>query len=110
MWRAVALTDIPIACTLSSSELARRQAELRTGVLAAAVAVEPLPSGLRWRFAASPEIVTRLASLVEAERQCCGYLRFRLDAEPGLAGVTLEVTGPEGTRDFLGTWVATADR
>jgi hypothetical protein len=104
------VADMPIACTLSSSDLARRQADLRTGALAAAVAVEPIPSGLRWRFGPGSEIVTRLASLIEAERQCCGFLRFTLAAEPGLAGVTLEVTGPEGTRDFLGTWVATADR
>jgi hypothetical protein len=103
------VNDLPIACTLSSGDLARRQAELRSGVLAAADAVEVLPSGLRWRFASSPEIVTQLARLIEAERQCCRFLRFRLDAEPGLAGVTLDVTGPEGTGDFLRTWLAAPD-
>lgn len=98
---------MPIACTLSSGELARRQADLRSGVLAEAAAVEPLPNGLRWRFASSSEIVTRLARVIEIERRCCRFLRFSLQTEPDLGLVTMDVTGPEGARDFLETWLDT---
>jgi hypothetical protein len=43
--------------------------------------------------------------MIEGERECCRFLRFRLDAEPDRARVTLDVTGPDGTEDFLRTWL-----
>jgi hypothetical protein len=38
---------------------------------------------------------------VDIERQCCRFLRFQLTIEPGADSIVLEVTGPEGTREFL---------
>jgi hypothetical protein len=99
------LNELPVACALTDSDLAERQAELRSGVLAAAEVVESLREGLRWRFASSPGLLSRLATMIEGERECCRFLRFRLEAEPDRAGVTLEVTGPDGSEDFLRTWL-----
>jgi hypothetical protein len=97
---------LPIACTLTNPEAARRRAQLLTGVLSEAQVVEPLPSGYRWRFASTTGIVARLAAVIEAERLCCRFLRFDLRADPDLADVTLDVTGPEGTVTFLADWLS----
>jgi hypothetical protein len=41
------------------------------------------------------------AAVIEAEHRCCPFLRFVLIVEPGDGSLFLEVTGPEGTEDFL---------
>jgi hypothetical protein len=51
---------LPIACTLTNPELARRRAELLKGALGEAQRREPLPTGYRWRFSSSPGIFSRL--------------------------------------------------
>jgi hypothetical protein len=101
--------DLPVACSLDSAALARRQTELRNGVLGEASAVEPLPDGMRWRFPESAGLFARLAPIVDAERQCCRFLRFALRSEPDLGEVTLEVTGPPGTHEVLTEWTAQPD-
>jgi hypothetical protein len=60
-----------------------------------------LPDGVRWTFEAEPGLLARIAKVVEAERGCCRFLRFRLELEPDNGAVRLEVTGPQGTTEFL---------
>jgi len=74
-------------------------------VLVEAAAIERLPNGLCWRFASSPTLLTRLAPLIDAERQCCRFLTVTLQAQLNLGDVVLDVTGPAGTREFLETWL-----
>jgi hypothetical protein len=93
--------DLPIVCTLTSGELQQRKASLLPGVLARASHLEVLTDGYRARFSASDEVVRDLAAMIDAERQCCRFLRFQLTIEPDEGPVVLDVTGPPGTRDFL---------
>jgi hypothetical protein len=97
---------LPIACTLTDPELARRRAELLSGVLREARVVEPLPDGYRWRFSSAPNLLARLASLIDGERQCCRFLTFDLHIDPDLGEINLDVTGPHGTIEFLSGWIA----
>lgn len=98
-------TDLPVACSLGSADLARRAEELRTGVLAAATRVERLSNGVRFSFAESRDLISRLAPIIDAERRCCPFLRFDVVAEPNLGEVVLDITGPEGTAGFLEAWI-----
>ena len=50
-------------------------------------------------------IAVRLGA-IDAERRCCRFLRFRLTVEPDEGPMVLELTGPEGTRDFLSVLIA----
>ena len=97
--------DLPIACSLDDRALAGRTSELRAGVLADAQSVERLPDGYRWRFISGGDLFTRLGTVIDAERQCCRFLRFVIDADPALGSVTIDVTGPAGTADFLESWI-----
>jgi hypothetical protein len=99
------MPDLPIACSLDSVALGRRESELRAGLLAEAESVERLPDGYRWRFRHAPDFFTRLAPIVDAERHCCRFLRFAIAADQDRGGVTVEVTGPAGTADFLESWI-----
>jgi hypothetical protein len=43
--------------------------------------------------------------MINAERQCCRFLRFQLTVEPDEGPLILDLTGPPGTRDFLAAMV-----
>jgi hypothetical protein len=39
--------------------------------------------------------------LIDAERQCCRFLRFALTVEPDAGPIRLEFTGPRGAQAFV---------
>lgn len=45
--------------------------------------------------------VAGIARAVEAERHCCRFLRFTITVEPDDGPLTLDLTGPQGTREFV---------
>ena len=47
-----------------------------------------------------------IAGVVEAERRCCRFLRFAIQVEPDDGPIYLDLTGPPGTREFLGNMFA----
>ena len=93
--------DLPIACTLSSRELRERTGELLPGLVRVAQDSEELPDGRRYRFAAATDTLLAIMRVMENERQCCRFFRFRLTIEPDLGPFWLEVTGPPGVKEFL---------
>ena len=93
--------ELPIACTLTATEFQSRRADLLAGLLMTAEESEATEVGYRFRFAASSETLAKIAAVIDAERQCCRFLRFQLTVEADLGPLVLEVTGPAGTGEFL---------
>jgi hypothetical protein len=93
-------TNLPIACRLSSEQLAADRATLLIGLADHAVQRTPLPSGLRLRFPATAERMRHIDAVVRRERECCPFLEFRVGFALG-GSLTLDVTGPEGTAGLL---------
>lgn len=91
----------PVACRLTADELAACRSELLPGLAGEASDVEAHARGYRWRFDPDRTPLSRIAAVVERERSCCAFLRFRLEVEPAGGPITLDVTGPEGTREVL---------
>ena len=94
-------TNLPIACTLSSDDLRARRESLIPGLMERAEEIEPIEGGYRLRFAPAPNIVAAIAETIELERHCCRFFRFDLTVDPGLGPITLRITGPAGTQQFL---------
>jgi hypothetical protein len=99
------MSNLPIACDLTPAEMTARRATLLPGLLAQAAERIPVAHGFRWRFAASGEFLAAAAETINAERQCCRFLRFTLTVEADGGPVWLEMTGPEGTVEFLETLI-----
>lgn len=97
------MKELPIACELTPAELEARRKGLLPGLLAQAAERVALDHGFRWRFAPSTEVLMAAVKTIDAERQCCRFLKFTLTVEPDAGDVWLEVTGPEGTRQFIET-------
>jgi hypothetical protein len=95
------VADHPIVCTLTPEALAARREALLPGLAKRAQSVETLADGYRLHFAPAPDLVSTIATVIDAERQCCQFLHFDLAVTPGLGPITLTLTGPEGTTDVL---------
>ena len=95
------MSELPIVCELTPAEMTARRAALLPGLLVRAEERATLDNGFRWRFDASSELLTAAAETINAERQCCRFLRFVLTVEPGGGSMWLEITGPQGTPEFL---------
>src|SRR4029450_2152814 len=82
------MRDLPIVCTLQPGELNARATQLLPGVVAAAKARYPIENGFRFEFQPDSEVLMSIVRMIDAERQCCQFLRFQLTIEaPRGAGV-----------------------
>lgn len=101
---AAAVTPAPtgdgaaIACTLPVDEVPRRLGHWNELVRAGGVTRSEIPGGVRFEFGDRID-VAELARLAGAEQDCCRFLSFHIAIEP--AGVTLDVTAPDGGRDLV---------
>jgi hypothetical protein len=98
-------SDLPIACTLTPDQLRSQRPALLPGLIARAEGHERIDGGFRFRFASGDGLLTAIAATIDAERRCCRFLRFQMTAEPDEGLVSLEVTGPPGTAEFLAAWI-----
>ena len=95
------MADLPVACTLSPAALKARRENLFATLVHRADERCELQDGYRLRFAAQGDILSAVARTVDAERQCCRFLRFTVTVEPGDGPISLDLTGPAGTQEFL---------
>jgi hypothetical protein len=93
--------SLPIACSLTETELEEREENVLAKVGQTVQEVRELEDGYAYRFPSDDESMAQVFRLVQLERQCCAFLQFRVTVEPGHGPVWLELTGPEGTKAFL---------
>src|SRR6185436_11583424 len=85
-----AVADLPIVCTLQPEELNARAMALLPGVAKRARARVVIDGGYRLGFDASSELLRAIVEMIDAERQCCRFLRFRLTVEPDGDSILLD--------------------
>lgn len=90
---------VPIACTLPAETLARRGHTLLPGLAARATRRVDGVDTMTLEF--TPELLTDIAAVIDAERQCCRFLTFDVTVAPDGGPITLTLSGPPGTREFL---------
>jgi len=95
------MPDLPIACSLRPEELKQRAGDLLPGLASAATTSAPIEGGYRFEIAPSGKTLRAIIEVIDAERQCCRFLRFQLTVEPDGGAFRLDVTGPAGTQEFL---------
>ena len=95
------MPQIPIVCTLAPETARTRRAALLPALVRRASQREETANGYRFVFSASTEILRAITDVIEAERQCCRWLKFRLEVRPDLEGFVLDLSGPSGAREFL---------
>jgi len=96
--------DLPIVCTLTTDQLQERRINVLEPIRNAAIKTEELPMGYAYTFQPQPDLLVRLAKLVDLERGCCRFLTFAIIANEET--IRLEITGPPVAKmviaDFFG--------
>jgi hypothetical protein len=95
------MTKIPVAYCLSDEEMRNREATLLAQFKSALVTTEEVSDGYLFRIPGDKKWISLAAELIATERECCPFLRFELAADPGMGSVTLRMTGPSGTKQFI---------
>ena len=91
----------PIACDFTPAAIRAGRAGLLPGLADLADKLERTADGYRLTFNASSDMLRAIADTIDAERQCCRWLRFDLSVAPSYGPIELTLTGPEGGPDFL---------
>lgn len=97
----IGMADLPIVCTLTPEALKGRKSGLLADVARLSTQTIKIAAGYRFEFAPEAETLCLVADMINAERQCCRFLRFALTVEPDAGPIRLEVTGPEGAQEFV---------
>jgi hypothetical protein len=92
---------VPIVCELTPEAVRTRRAGLLPGLVARAERRNDTPDGYQLEFAASSDTLHAITDVIDAERQCCRWLRFQLKVEPDGGPMVLALSGPQGAREFL---------
>ncbi len=93
------MADLPVVCTLTPATIATRKAALLPGLVKLPESREDTPDSLRLKFPS--DALSAILATVDAERQCCGFLRFENTIEPDGGPIWVNLAGPPGTREFL---------
>jgi hypothetical protein len=88
-------------CSLSDAEKRDRESTLLARFKSGVLATEELGDGFAFRVPGDKDWLRLVADLMIAERECCPFLTFQLTAEPQRGALTVRITGPDGTKEFL---------
>jgi hypothetical protein len=91
------MTELPIACSLSATDLSTRLREMADLGHSALVDVRHEPTRAELRFAAG--VRDRVEGIVAAESQCCAFLAMTISDEPDTVVLTIEA--PDGAELVL---------
>ena len=93
--------SLPIACSLTDSELQQRRRDVLQRVRTAVAEIRELEDGFAYRFSLDSDRLLELARLIELERRCCPFLRFRVTVEPGDGSAWLKCLVQKELKNFL---------
>ena len=92
--------EVPLACTLTESELVARSAEVKD-LFKHVQQVNELADGYALRFPGSDTWANTLVQFITFERACCPFFRFVLDFEQEQGSIWLHLRGREGVKAIV---------
>lgn len=92
-----------VACTLTSAAMRERKATVIVSLQKELIEKKELKDGYAFKFKGSDAMVDELSSFIKTERECCSFFTFNLSVAGDKSTAWLELTGPEGAKDFIKT-------
>ena len=89
------------ACKLTTLELRERKATVLASLKRQMVGKRELENGFAFRFPGTDEVLDELTEFIKTERECCDFFIFGLSIHGDKSEASLELTGPEGTKNFI---------
>jgi len=97
------LNSKKIACKLTTPELQARKETIIANLRKKVLEVKELQNGYAFRFDGSDSTIDQLTKFIKSERECCDFFTFNLSIRGDKSTAWLELTGEEGTKDFIRT-------
>ncbi|MEM9776987.1 MAG: hypothetical protein AAF902_20585 [Chloroflexota bacterium] len=82
--------------------------EIQT-LVSTAIKIADLENGYVLHFPAGDEEFYRITNFIQAERQCCSFLKFGFTVLPEFEGMTLSLTGPSASKEMIATLLKIPD-
>lgn len=93
--------NVSVTCKLTTPELQEREKTVIAEIKKLVVKRVETTNGVRYSFNDSDSTIDLLANFIKTERVCCSSFEFNLVVGQSEGFITLELTGPEGTKDFI---------
>ncbi len=93
--------DGVLVCKLSSPEMQERKATVLNSLKKQLLERRELENGYAFKFTGTDEMVDELTEFIKTERTCCGFFTFNLSVSGDASEAWLELTGPDGAKDFV---------
>lgn len=92
-----------LCCQLTSPELKQRKASVIATLKKLVEEKQEINNGFSYKFNGSDEVLDLLNDFIKSERQCCNFFSFKLSVSDNESPVWLEISGPEGAKEFITT-------
>jgi hypothetical protein len=93
--------EAEIACSLMGPELAARKAKITRELFAHAEEATERHDGYAYRFPSETPWPGKVLEFIEAERECCPFLRFEVAFEPNHGPLWLTLSGRGEIKSFI---------
>ena len=90
-----------LVCKLTTPELQDRKETILKSLKTKIVQKKELENGYAFKFSGTDEILDELTEFIKTERACCDFFVFGLSISGDKSEAWLELTGPEGAKDFI---------
>ena len=96
-------TDNPLACNMGVFTPEQRESHIQmtTNLIQAVQNIREVENGYEFSFPNEAKFISGIAEFISNERLCCPFLEFTLIVKSKQGPVSLLLTGPLGTQEFL---------
>ncbi len=88
-------------CKLTTPELLQRKSTVIESLRKQVIQTKELANGFAFKFTGSDIMVDELTEFIKTERECCDFFTFTLSIRGDKSEIWLELTGAEGTKEFM---------
>lgn len=95
-------SETPLACNMGVFTPAQREQHIQTTrqLFQTVQNIQEAENGFEFILPNQSDII-KISEFIVNEKRCCPFLKFTLTIGPDLQPISLLLTGPEGTQEFL---------
>jgi hypothetical protein len=90
-----------LTCKLTSADKRKRIETVIASLKKQVIESKELKNGYAYKFKGSDQVIDELTEFIKTERLCCDFFTFGISVSGDASEAWLQITGPEGTRDFI---------
>lgn len=96
-------SDTRLVCNMDVFTPTEREDHIQstTQLYQSVQSIHQVENGYEFIFPNGSGVITKLGNFISNERLCCPFLEFTLRIAPNNEPISLLMTGPEGTQEFL---------